>query len=188
MPRLAVFNNVTLDGYFTGPKGDLSWAHAGPIDPEFQAFVGENAQGGGALLLGRITYDMMVSYWPTPAAMEQNPAIADHMNRTSKLVVSRTLHQPTWSNTQMLTGDLATEVRKLKEGTGDDITILGSGSIVAQLAQAGLIDEYQLVVNPVALGQGRTMFEGLRKPLSLTLTTSRAFKSGKVVLYYTAKT
>ena len=181
---LAVFNNVTLDGYFTGPGGDLGWAHLAAADPEFDAFVGENASGGGMLLLGRVTYDMMVKWWPTPMAMEQMPVVAEGMNRMPKLVFSRTMSRAEWSNTTVEKGDPVETVRRMKAAAGSDMTILGSGSIVAQLAGAGLIDEYQVVMNPVALGKGRTMFEGVGAPVRLRLTRSRIFRQGKVFLSY----
>ena len=184
MQRLISFTQVTLDGYFTGRNGDLSWAHEGPQDAEWNAFVAENASGGGQLLFGRITYELMVSYWPTPAARENDPVVAEGMNRLPKVVFSRTLDKASWSNTRLVKGDLATEVRRLKREPGEGMAILGSGSIVSQLAQAGLIDEYQIVVKPVALGQGRALFEGLKQKLSLKLTKTRTFTNGNVLLSY----
>jgi dihydrofolate reductase len=184
MRKLIVFNQVTLDGYFTDPTGDMSWAHKDPGDVEWNAFVGSNASGNGALLFGRITYEMMASFWPTPAAMDMMPAVAEGMNRMPKFVVSRTLKQVGWKNTTLLKGDLLAEVRKLKQEPGPGIAILGSGSIVSQLAQAGLIDEYQVVVNPLVLGDGRTLFEGVTRRLRLRLTGSRVFGNGSVSLTY----
>ena len=184
MRRLISFTQVTLDGYFTGRNGDASWAHEGQQDAEWNAFVAENASGGGQLLFGRVTYELMVSYWPTPAAYENDPIVADRMNSLPKVVFSRTLDKASWSNTRLLNGDLATEVRKLKREPGDGMVILGSGSIVSQLAQAGLIDEYQIVVKPVALGEGRTMFEGIKQKLSVKLTKTRAFTNGNALLCY----
>ena len=188
MRKLAVFNSVTLDGYFTGKDGDLSWAHAGAEDLEFRDFVASNASGEGTLLFGRITYDMMAASWPTPAAAKNYPDVAEGMNRRTKIVFSRSLEHASWSNTTVKKGDLAREVRDLKEGSGQDLVILGSGSVVAQLAGTGLIDEYQIVVCPVVLGDGRTMFEGAAKRLSLRLAQSRAFSNGKLFLRYEAAT
>jgi dihydrofolate reductase len=184
MRRLISFTQLTLDGYFTGRNGDLSWAHGGQQDAEWNAFVAGNASGGGQLLFGRITYELMVSYWPTPAALERDPAVAKGMNTLPKVVFSRTLDKVSWNNTRLVKGDPATEVRKMKQEPGDGMVILGSGSIVSQLAQAGLIDEYQIVVKPVALGEGRTMFEGLEQRLTLKLTATRAFTNGNVLLSY----
>lgn len=182
MRKLTVFDNVSLDGYFTDAKGDMSWAHNN--DPEWNAFAAENASGGGALLLGRVTYDMMASFWPTPEAMQTMPAVAKGMNGMPKLVVSRTLREPAWSNTTVVSGDLPASVRKMKQQSGPDIAILGSGSIVSQLAQAGLIDEFQIVVHPIALGAGRTLFEGVKNRIRLKRTTSRTFGNGNVLACY----
>lgn len=188
MPNLHVFENLTLDGYFTGEDGDLSWAHArGGDDPEWNDFIAGNASGGGTLLLGRKTYEMMKAYWPTPKAKQEAPAVAAGMNRLQKVVVSRTLDDPGWSNTKVVKGDLADEVRKLKKDADGDITILGSGSIVAQLAAEGLIDDYQVIVNPVVIGKGRSLFEGVEDPPNLKLTKTRAFKNGNVLLSYEAE-
>jgi dihydrofolate reductase len=186
MRKLVVFNNITLDGYFTGADGDFGWAHAGPPDPEFDAFVAGNASGDGHLLFGRRTYDLMAGYWPTPLAAEQNPTVARGMNEMAKTVFSRTMRQAAWHNTSVAAGDLMDTVRRMKAETGPDMVILGSGSIVAQLAPAGTIDEYQLVVSPVVLGRGRTMFEGVASPVRLGLTESRRFPGGKVFLRYAA--
>ncbi len=182
MPRLTVFNNVSLDGYFVDRKGDMSWAHR--QDPEWNAFAAGNASGGGVLVFGRITYQMMASYWPTPLAAQQNPEVADHINRLPKVVFSRTLDKAAWSNTTLVRNDLAGEVRRLKSGSGPDLVILGSGTIVAQLTAERLIDEYQVVVCPVVLGAGRTMFEGLKQKLNLKRTAARTFSNGNVVLWY----
>ena len=184
MQKLVVFNNVTLDGYFAGPNGDFSWAHSGNKDAEFDAFVGENASGGGQLLLGRLTYQLMASYWPTPIAIKNDPIVAEGMNRMSKVVFSRTLDQVSWNNTRLVKGDIASEVRQLKKTVGEGRAILGSGSVVAQLAAEGLIDEYHVVVNPVVLGKGRTMFDGIKEKLNLKWTNTRAFSSGKVFLCF----
>ncbi|HKD65768.1 MAG TPA: dihydrofolate reductase family protein [Candidatus Binataceae bacterium] len=184
MRKLIVFNNVTLDGYFTGPKGDLSWAHGGDEDAEFNSFVSDNASGGGQLLLGRITYQLMASYWPTPEAIKNDPVVAKGMNQMQKVVFSRTLENTSWINTKLVKADIAPAIRKMKQEPGPGMAILGSGSIVAQLAPEGLIDEYQVVVNPVVLGSGRTMFDGIKAKLDLKLTKTRTFSGGKIFLSY----
>lgn len=182
MRKLLVFNSVSVDGYFTDAKGDMSWAHKS--DPEFNEFVAENSKSGGELLYGRVTYQMMESFWPTPAAAKQFPKVAEQMNKLPKVVFSRTLDSVSWQNTRLLKGDLAEEVRKLKEESGEQMVLMGSGSIVAQLAPEGLIDEYQIVVNPIVLGDGRTMFEGVKERLNLKRTNSRTFENGNVLLCY----
>ena len=182
MRKLRVFNHVSLDGYVVDARGDMSWAHKN--DPEWNEFVAGNASGGGELLFGRVTYEMMASYWATAMAAKSDPVVAARMNSMPKVVFSRTLDAASWQNTRLVKDDIAAEVRRMKSASGGDIAILGSGSIVAQLASAGLIDEYQIVVNPIVLGSGRTLFEGIRKNLNLKLTGSRAFSNGNVVLGY----
>jgi dihydrofolate reductase len=184
MRKLGVFNNVSLDGYFVDAHGDMRWAYRDKPDAEWNEFVAGNASGEGELLFGRITYELMASYWPTPLAKQNMPAVAEGMNRMPKIVFSRTLDKVTWHNTKLLKGELATEVRKLKNEPGPDIVILGSGSIVSQLAQEGLIDEFQIVVNPIILGKGRTMFDGVKERVTLKLVKSRVFGNGNVVQDY----
>ena len=182
MRKLVVFNMVSLDGYFVDDKGDMSWAHK--RDPEWQAYVSENASGGGQLLFGRVTYELMASFWPTPLAAQSNPVVVERMNSMRKFVFSTTLEHVSWNNTTLLKGDLTTEVRKLKREPGPNLVIMGSGSVVAQLADAGLIDEYRIVLNPLTVGSGRTLFEGVKRRLPMKLTKSRAFGNGNIVLSY----
>jgi dihydrofolate reductase len=183
MGKLSVFESVSLDGYFSGPNGDISWAKQNN-DPEWNKFVEDNASSEGILMFGRVTYDLMVQYWPTPTAAKNDPVVAERMNNRQKIVFSRTLDKSTWNNTKVINGDIAEEVRRLKEQGGKDITILGSGSIVSQLTQEGLIDEYMLSINPVVLGKGRTIFEGLKDKINLKLTKSRNFSNGNIVVQY----
>ena len=137
MRRLIVFNHTTLDGYFVSAEGDFRWASKGNDDPEYAAFVAENASAGGELVFGRVTYAMMASYWPTPMAHQNLPEVAKGMNRMGKVVFSRTLEKAEWNNTRLIKGDLIAEVRKLKkEEDGPGMAILGSGSIVAQTGSA----------------------------------------------------
>jgi len=184
MQRLIVFNNLSLDGYFTNRHGDMGWAHAGPPDLEFSAFSARNARGGGSLIFGRVTYGLMAAFWPTEAARRQLPEVAAGMAAMTKFVFSRTLKQPGWENTEVVKGDAATKLRALKREKGRGLAILGSGDLVAQVAAAGVIDEYQFVIIPIVLGSGRTLFEGVKEPLGLKLVESRTFKNGRVFLRY----
>jgi len=182
MARLQVFNQISLDGYFTDGRNDMGWAHKS--DPEWMAFTTENAKGGGVLLFGRVTYEMMVAFWPTPAARQIAPDVAAAMNKLRKVVFSRTLKEAAWSNTTLVKDDPVAVVRDMKQREKQALVIMGSGGIVAQLAQADLIDEYELVVVPVVLGKGRTLFEGVDRRLELKLTRTRQFSNGNVVLWY----
>lgn len=183
MRKLHVFNSISLDGYFTDAHGDMSWAHQ-QQDAEWEAFTSENASGDGELVFGRVTYDLMASYWPTPEASESMPVVAERMNSLQKIVFSRTLDQAAWANTELIKRDPASAIQAKKQESGPDMVIMGSGTIVSQLTAAQLIDEYQLVVNPIVLGAGRTLFEGVSDKLSLELTNSKTFGNGNVVLWY----
>ena len=101
MRKLSVFNAISLDGYFTDARGDMSWAHA-RSDAEWDAFTAENVKTpAGALLFGRVTYELMAGFWTTAEAMEQMPDVAETMNRTPKVVFSRSLTEATWSHTRI---------------------------------------------------------------------------------------
>ena len=185
MRKLSVYDSVSIDGYFTDVSGDMSWAHQ--MDPEWQDFVSENAKGGGELVFGRLTYDMMASFWPTPAGTQMNSVVAERMNSLPKIVFSRKMKKALWNNTRLINGDLTTEVKKLKKEPGPDMVIMGSGNLISQLADLGLIDRYQIVLTALALGNGRTLFDGISKTLPLKLLSSRTFKNGNVVLSYEPK-
>jgi dihydrofolate reductase len=106
------------------------------------------------------------------------------MNNLPKIVFSRSVTKASWNNTKVVNGDMVAEIRKMKEESGEGMAILGSGNIVSQLALADVIDEYQVVLNPIALGGGRTMFDGIKDSLNLKLTQSRIFRNGKVFFSY----
>ena len=183
MRKLLMFNNITLDGYFTDSKNDMSWAHKN-ADEEWNKFTSENASGGGVLLFGRKTYDLMVSFWPTKMAYDMMPDVAEAMNNYSKVVFSRTMEEATWSNTKLVKDDMVEEVRRMKSEPGAGMVLMGSGTIVSQLTQARLIDEYQFAVHPLVLGSGRTLFEGVKDPVPLKRINSRTFGNGNVLLTY----
>jgi dihydrofolate reductase len=179
---LSVFNNVSIDGYFTDETSDMSWAH--DQDPEWTKFMSENAKGEAEFIFGRKTYEMMARFWPTKEAAQTMPDVARAMNGTRKTVFSRTLKSADWENSRLANGDLATEIRRMKSESGSGLLIMGSGEIVAQLTKAGLIDAYQLVVVPIVLGKGRTMFEGVTGKPRLKLAQTRKFSNGNVVCWY----
>ena len=184
MGKLVVFNSVSLDGYFTDANADMSFAHNTNPDAEWDSFVSSNARGGGILLFGRITYELMASFWPTPSAAETMPVVTERMNNLSKVVFSRTLDKAFWNNTRLVKNDMIGKIQRMKKESGEGMAIMGSGSIVSQLSQHSLIDEYQIVIIPVALGKGRTLFEGMKGKLPLKLTKTRTFENGNVYLTY----
>lgn len=184
MRKVSMFNFITLNGFYKGANDDISWhVHGG----EEAKFSEEGAQSESILLFGRKTYEMMYSFWPTPQAYESFPIVADGMNKSQKIVVSNTVDTAAWNNTTILKGNLAEEIKKLKRQPGNDITILGSGTIVTQLAEAGLIDVYQIMIDPVAISEGTPIFKGIGHNLSLKLTDTKIFKSSVVLLCYEPK-
>lgn len=181
MGRLSAFAFVTLNGFYAGPDGEISWHRHGA---EENAYAVESLKSGNTLLFGRVTYEMMASYWPTPEAVQNDPIVAEGMNRAEKIVFSRTLKGVTWQNTRIIRNGMIDEVREMKRHAGKGMTVLGSGRILTQLAEANLIDEYAIMVDPVVLGRGTPLFDGIKKTLNLRLTASRQFKSGVVLLTY----
>jgi dihydrofolate reductase len=184
MRKVHVFEHVSLDGFFTDAKGEIGWLHQRAQDPEWEAFVRENASSNGVLVFGRKTYDMMAGWWPTPQAAKSEPVVAERMNALEKVVFSKTLERAEWSHTTLLKGDPAAEVKRLKAETGNDLVVMGSGTIVSQLAQDRLVDEYQLVFDPIVLGKGRTLFEGVTERIELKRLRTREFRNGNLVVHY----
>lgn len=181
MGKIGMFENVSIDGYFAGPNGEIDWFVG---DEETAQYAKDQAKSTATILFGRVTYELMASYWPTAEAMKNDPVVAEVMNSASKIVFSRTLDRVEWDNTRLVKGNIEEEISKLKQQPGNDMVILGSGSIVSALEQRGLIDEYSFMVNPIILGQGRSIFQGIKDRLHLKLLKTRTFKSGNVLLQY----
>jgi len=187
MKTISVFNHVTVDGFFAGPHGEIDWFKLIKKDNAFEAYTHQQSQSGGGLMFGRATYEMMKSYWPTPDAIKNDPGMAKVVNNSPKIVFSKTLQSveegPNWKNIKLFHEIDPEEIIKLKEQEGKGITILGSGTIVQQFANLGLIDEYLLLVVPVIFGSGKYLFDGVKK-MNLKLLEARAFKNGVVLLRY----
>jgi len=181
MRKLSAFTFITLNGYFKGANEDISWHRHGE---EENAYAANRMEGGSTLIFGRKTYEMMASYWPTPIAKQNDPTVADGMNNSDKIVFSQTLKKADWKNTRVIGGDIVGEIKKMKKESGNSLTILGSGSIVTLFSEHHLIDHYEIMIDPVALGAGTTLFKDLKGKLDLRLTSSKTFKSGVVLLSY----
>lgn len=182
--KVIVSNLVSLDGYIAAPGGDLSWFAVGP---EFFAYANELMGGVGAILFGRVTYEMMRDYWTSPGAGNENDAVVvKNMNQLPKHVFSRTLKKADWGewDNASVSSDPVATVTQLKSTAGRDMVIFGSGGLVSALAPHGLIDEYRMIVNPSILGQGTPMFRGLRERVALKLKDSRRFDGHVVMLTY----
>lgn len=172
---------VSLDGYFEGPNHELDW-HL--VDGEFNDYAADLLDSVDTLLFGRVTYQLMAGYWPTPAAMTDDPVIAAKMNGLSKIVFSRTLTKADWNNTRLVRENAVEEISKLKRQPGRDMAIFGSSDLAVSLMPAGLIDEYRIFVNPVVLGSGKPLLKGLNARLDLKLARTKVFESGLVLLCY----
>lgn len=181
MRKLYAFNMVTLDGYFEGPNHSIDWHN---VDAEFNEFAIEQTGTADTLIFGRVTYEMMASYWPMPDAIKDDPIVAGMMNKTPKIVVSRTLKQAEWNNTRLIKDHVAEEIAKLKEQPGKEIAVFGSAKLLSTLMKLNLIDEHRIMLNPVVLGSGTPLFQGIDRPIKLRLLKSRTFRSGNVMLYY----
>lgn len=181
MGKLSVFNFITLNGYYKGPNGEINWHKHGAEESEYSA---DSLKADNILLFGRVTYEMMASFWPTPDAIKNLPQVAEGMNKAEKIVFSKIMKKAGWNNTKVVSGNIVEETRKLKEASVKDLTILGSGSILTQFAEAGLIDDYQFMINPVALGAGEPMFKGMKGFLNLDLVSVKTFKNGILLLNY----
>jgi dihydrofolate reductase len=179
--KLVSFMVVTLDGYYEGPNGEFDWPN---VDDEFYEFSISQLNDIDTLLFGRVTYDGMASFWPTPAALGADPAVAERMNTISKIVFSSTLERADWQNTRLVGGDVAATVTELKQQPGKNLALFGSPGLTVSLVEHGLVDELRVMVHPILLGAGKSLFKGLTKRVSVQLTRTTTFSSGNVLLCY----
>jgi dihydrofolate reductase len=179
--KLISFMVVTLDGYTEGPNGEFDWPN---VDDEFNEFAISQLNDIDILLFGRVTYAGMASYWPTPAAIEDDPAVAGRMNSVAKVVFSTTLEKADWENTRLIKENVADAISELKQQPGKDLAVFGSSNFTVSLLERGLVDELRVMVNPILLGAGKSLFTGLADRVPLTLQKTTTFSSGNVLLSY----
>lgn len=179
-----MFNLVSVDGFFAGVDGSIDW-HV--VDDEFNQYALEVIKDLDTILFGRVTYQIFEDFWPKalsdPKLSKEDQRIAQFIDSANKIVFSTTLGKVTWKNTTLLHVIDAGTIEKLKQETGKDLVIYGSGTLVRQLANLGLIDEYRVIVNPVILGKGKPLFEDIHKK-NLTLLKTKKFNSGNILLCY----
>src|SRR4030066_1562733 len=184
MRKIIFSMNITLDGYLEGPNHYLDWAIA---DDELHDFFSDLLNTADLLLFGRITYELMVNYWPTapedPTISKGMFRFANTINPMKKVVFSKTLKNVGW-NTQLVETLIPDEIMKMNSQPGGDILLGGGASIAKVFIQHGLIDEYKLVVHPVAIGEGTSLFKGIKDMHKLDYLWSRPFQSGAVALCY----
>jgi dihydrofolate reductase len=181
MRKLFVSNMISIDGYYAGPNDEIDWHN---VDAEFNAMATEMLDTVDTLVFGRVTYEGMASYWPSPAGLADDPVIAAKVNALGKVVFSRTLSAVDWNGARLAQSAPADEIARLKAEPGKDMVIFGSGTIVTQLTQLGLIDEYRLFVSPVILGAGKSLFAGVTGRPTLRLVSAQAYDSGNAMLVY----
>lgn len=172
---------TTLDGYFEGLNQEIDWHN---VDAEFEDHALELISQVDLMLFGRVTYEMMADFWPTEQARKEDPVMADVMNHFEKIVFSNTLNKAIWENSRLVTGDAADEVRRLKQLPGKNLVIFGSSDLAASLLSEGLIDELQIIVNPILLGEGKPLLKGIQRRQPLKLIAVRTFQNGNVLLTY----
>jgi dihydrofolate reductase len=182
MRKLTAYNFLTLNGFFKGPHEDISWHTHGEEEAKYSEE--SLAQDDNILLFGRKTYEMMASFWPTLQAKQLLPKVAEGMNKAEKIVFSESPFEPEWENTQVISGDIVEKIREIKKSPGKDMTILGSGTIINMFTDYGLIDEYQFMIDSVAIPDGTPVFKNIKQKLDLRLTGSKVFNSGVMLLNY----
>lgn len=184
MRKIVVFNLISIDGYFAGEDGNIDWHNA---DDEFNKFGVEQTASFDTIIFGKTTYQLFESFWPgvvnNPKFSEDDQKIAQIIDDQEKIVFSKSLQEVTWKNSKLYHDIDPEEVKKWKEADGKDMVIFGSGTIVQQFANLGLIDEYRMLVNPIILGKGKPMFKGVEMQ-KLKLLNTRTFGNGNVLLSY----
>jgi dihydrofolate reductase len=172
---------VSVDGYFEGENADISWHN---VDAAFNDFAIEQLHSIDTILFGRKTYQLMVSYWPTDAAKNNDPAVTELMNNTEKIVFSKTLKEVEWNNTKLIKDNIPEEILKLKQQAGKDIIVFGSANLLSALINLDVVDEFRMMINPLILGKGNSLFQNINDTIKLGLVKATPFKSGNVLLYY----
>ena len=175
---------VSVDGYFEGQNHELDWHN---VDEEFTKYSLELLDSVDTLVFGRTTYELMAGYWPTAKGLEDDPEIAERMNSIQKLVLSKTLERVDWKNSKLIKTNISNEISCQKLRQCKDIAIFGSSDLALGLIPENLIDEYRFIINPILLGHGKTILNGLDFRLKLKLLYARSFSSGNVLLCYSAQ-
>ena len=178
MRKVYLGMNVTLDGYVAGPNGELDWAFH-TMSPDMGEWVTELLRGVDTVLLGHTTYVQQAATWPS-----QTGEMADLLNSHAKIVFSTRLTTLEWNHSRLATTDPAEEIARLKQQPGKNIYVSGGVTLAQSLARQGLIEEYNLVMHPIVLGSGKSLFKDLSHPLNLKLVSAKTFASGAIGLTY----
>lgn len=184
MRKIIASEFVSADGYIVGPNEEMDWV-TGIFNEEEGNYAADLMESMDTILLGRVTYEVMIKAWPNWTE-EQSPG-ADKMNHTPKVVLSRTLREAPWGKyapATIISNHIEQKIEELKQKNGKNIVIYGSADTVQNLTRMGLIDEYQLLVHPIFLGAGKLLFGGMKHPVNLKLLRTQTFRNGVNVLYY----
>lgn len=191
MRKIVSFVHVSLDGFVASSDegmASLGWIS---LSDDLFGYVEQRIQQTDTALYGRVTYQMMESYWPTaadqPAATKHDHEHSRWYKQARKIVLSKTLEEKNHANTKIISSNLTGEITKLKQGTGSEILLFGSPSATHALMAENLIDEYWLFINPILLGQGIPLFKNIKDRTALALVKSKIFASGVVCLHYEVK-
>jgi dihydrofolate reductase len=186
MKKIKLQMQMTVNGYVGGLNGEKDWMTWNP-DDEFITFLCSLIDSSDTLLLGRKTAEEIIPFWESTA--EKNPAhpFAGKIADIQKVVFSRTLDKSIWNNTTLAKGNLAEEVDGLKKQGGKDILVFGGAGFVSSLVNEGLIDEYHLIINPTAMGNGMTIFNSPGLIHQFTPMQSKLYPGGKTVLSFKPK-
>jgi dihydrofolate reductase len=189
MRKVILLEHISLDGFVAGPQGEMDWIY---IDDEMFEVVGELTDSADTALYGRVTYEMMESYWPTageqPGASKHDIQHSNWVNNATKIVFSRTLKETNWNNTRIISENIDEEIRRLKDQEGENMLMIGSPGIAQTFMKLKLIDEYWLYLNPVILGNGIRLFNNGHDRTNLKLIESKNFEAGVVGLHFSAET
>lgn len=188
MRKLKLQVQITVDGYIGGPNGEMDFMEWN-WDDKLKQYIGELTAPVDCIVLGRKLAEGFIPYWADVAA---NPAHPEHeagvtFTETNKVVFTKTLEKSNWANTILAKGDLADEIKKLKNQDGKDIIVYGGATFVSALIQQGLIDEYHLLINPAVIGNGLSIFREVNGTQQLELIQSVSFACGIVLLHYKPK-
>ena len=186
MRKVKLQMQMTINGFVGGLNGENDWMTWNP-DTEFTDFLSSLLDTSGTLLLGRRTADGIIKHWENEADKNPTHPFAKKIATIPKVVFSRTLGNSTWNNTTLAKGNLAEEIAGLKKQNGKDILVFGGAGFVSSLIKEGLIDEYHLIINPTAMGNGMTIFSALDGIQKFTPIQSKLYPGGKTVLSYKLK-
>jgi dihydrofolate reductase len=186
MRKIIAFMHISLDGFVAGPNGEMDWIKA---DQEIFDYVGTRISEGNTALYGRVTYQMMESYWPTaadkPTATKHDIEHSKWYNEVHKVVLSKTMKGADLTNTKIISDNISDRLNEIKHQAGKEILLFGSPTATHSLIQQNLIDGYWLFVNPIILGQGIPLFVDIKDKIKLQLLTTRQFTCGVTELNYT---